>query len=354
MGCSGSVNEELIATPTPYPIRTAVVANDNTIGSDEPTPHVQGNGDDPEAAVDDLNTAIVLSPERADLYLQRAALWERLPDFAVAEADYSRAIAIDPGSAAAYAGRGNVIALTAEGDLNRYQSAMDDFNRATAIDPTLLPALLGRALVYAERAEFRGDPQDLTLAIEAIASVAEAQPDSRALALQVRLLALHGEVDAAEKSIADALDLLPRDASPEEHAVVEAARATIAVAVSDWETAVDAANAALRSDPSRWEAYRTLASAELGRRDAEAARAAADRLLAKVPNDGRGLYLRGLALTTLGQVGDARISLEAAGDELHNSPVYQAKIAEALQRLERRPLSTGATNGAAPALIGRG
>ncbi|MDQ3043840.1 MAG: hypothetical protein M3R06_01635, partial [Chloroflexota bacterium] len=76
-----------------------------------------------------------------------------------------------------------------------------------------------------------------------------------------------------------------------------------------------------------------LIEAEIGANDANAALAAADLLLERVPNHGRALYWRGRALAASGRSVEARSSLERAAQILDESAVYQARISQALSDL---------------------
>ncbi len=372
-GCGVGVNEDLVATSTPYPIRSPVGASSAPAtpepaavaalataqaalagGSPAAAVPVFGTAiaaaprdpdgyagraaaraasDDLDGAAADLDAAVALAPGRADLYLARAALAERRADFAAAEADYGRAIARSPGDPALYAARAFAILLTAQGNLDRYQAALDDLNRALVLDPAYRPARLGRVRVLADRAMFRGDPTDLDRALSELDALSDAVGDPDVLLLRARVLAARGDVQGARQALAAAEGSMRADRSPVATAPLETARALVALKATDWVAAARAADAALRADPFHWEAYQVLAEAELGRDDARAALRAADRLLARWPDAGAGLYLRGVALAALSREAEARRALEAARTRLPHSPVYQARIAQALQRL---------------------
>ncbi len=107
----------------------------------------------------------------------------------------------------------------------------------------------------------------------------------------------------------------------------------VALEAGDWVTAEREARAAIGVDPFLWDARRVLARAHLGHGDGLAALATLDDLLTALPEDGEALYLRGVALTSLRRGEEARRVLEAARDALPASPVYQARIAEALERI---------------------
>ena len=336
IGCDAGVNQELLATSTPYPIRTPVAATLTAASPEADVVDALATGEaalaagdlgDAEAAYD---RAILAAPERLDAYLARAEVGERQAEFEAAAADYGRVIALEPGKVEAYVGRGNLAVLEAQGDLARYQAALDDFNRALALDAENQAARLGRARLFLDRAAFRGDPTDLERAMAELDALGERAASPAANLLRARVLAARGDVAGARDVLAAPVISATSDVRVDE-ADRAAARAVVAVAGREWAEAATAAKAALRADPSRWEAYRLLAEAELGRGDAAAALSAAERLLARWPDDGPGLYLRGVALVELGRTGEAEEALAAARDRLSTSPVYQARIAQALQ-----------------------
>ncbi|MDP9367512.1 MAG: tetratricopeptide repeat protein [Chloroflexota bacterium] len=373
--CSSSVNQELIASPTPYPVRSPVVP-DELVGVLEipptgpgataaaalrrrdaaqaeaafstviaATPRGAGAVDaylgraqardlagDPRAALIDLDEAVRLAPERGDLLLVRAAVQARLGAAEEALADFGAAIRLDPGAAVAYEGRGLVEVWSAKGDPVRYQAALDDFKRAIALDPTLATARIGPALVYADRAAFRGDPTDRDHALRTLDALPELAGDPRVGALRARLLAERGDQAGAEQALSAARAAL--DGSPPAlEATVDLAASVVALEAGDWVTAEREARAAIAVDPFLWDARRILARAQLGRGDGLAALVTLDDLLTALPEDGEALYLRGVALTSLRRGEEARRVLEAARDALLASPVYQARIAEALERI---------------------
>ena len=371
-GCSTSVNQALIASPTAYPVRTPVVS-DQLIGVLEVPPSgvaataavalrrgdaaaaeaafstvIAGTpeagsvvdaylgrasardlGGDPRGALVDLDEAVRRAPERADLLLHRAAVQARLGAAEPALTDFGKVIQLDPGMAAAYEGRGLVEVWSAEGDPGGYQAALDDFKRAVALDPTLVIARIGPALVYADRATFRGDPADRDHALQTLDALPDLAGDPRVAALRARLLAERGDRAGAER----ALTAARASSGGALHSVVDLAASVIAAEAEDWVVAETAARAAIAADPFLWDARRALARAQLSRGDTTGALATIDDLLTALPDDGESLYLRGVALSGLHRDQEARRDLEAARVALPLSPVYQARIAEALERL---------------------
>ena len=301
-----------------------------------------GDLDVAEAAYD---RSIRAAPEQLYAYLARAQVGERQAEFEAAAADYGRVIALEPGNVEAYIGRGNLAVLQAQGDLARYQAALDDFNRALALDAENQAARLGRAGLFLDRAAFRGDPTDLERALTELDALGGRAASPAANLLRARVLAARGDVAGAWDVLAAPVISATTDVRVGV-ADREAARAAVAVAGREWAEAAMAAEAALRADPRRWEAYRLLAEAELGGGDAAAALSSAERLLARWPEDGASLVLRGLALIELGRREEAEEALATARDRLKASPVYQARIAQVLQtRPSATPRPVAATRG---------
>lgn len=369
-GCTAGVNDELTATVTPYPVRSPAAAATPPIA--EPSPSVglaiaaaeaaalRGDLAAADAAFDlavkadssnldallgravvrakrgdslgarsDADAAVALAPDRPVSFLARADVARRRADFAAAREDYGTAIALDPANAAAFVGRGEVENWLAQGAHDRYRNALEDFTRALALDPESLPARLGRARVFLDRAAFGGDPVDLDRATTELDAVPVGVAGEAVGLLRARLLAARGDLEEARRLL-DAPVVRRLDASrasPEERLI---ARAVVAAAAREWDAAAATAAAALAANPSAWECHRLLADAELRRGDALAALAAADAILDRWTDDGPSLYLRGMALLALGRTEDARVALATARERLVASPVYQARIAQAL------------------------
>lgn len=368
--CSAGVNDELATTVTPYPVRSPVVVDRSTPG----TPNVAVGaaiatgeaatlggqlaaaaaafdvaiGADPSnldallgraivraragdlvGARSDADAAVAAAAARPAPYLARADVARRRADFASADADYGKVIALDPANVDAFVGRGEVALLVAQGEPARYQEALDHFTRALALAPESSTARLGRARVFLDRAAFRGDAADLDRATIELDALAAGVGGEAVGLLRARLLAARGDLTAARRlldaPVVRRLD--DRGAPPNER---ESTRAVVASAAREWDAAATAAAAAIAADPASWEAYRVLANAHLRRGDAPAALAASDAILSRWTDDGPSLYLRGTALLALGRPAEGRAALEAARQRLAASPVYQARIAQAL------------------------
>jgi tetratricopeptide (TPR) repeat protein len=99
-------------------------------------------------AIADFDEAIILNPNRASLYRDRALARRQNGDLALAIEDYDEAIAHDPRLAAPYYQRG--LALAASGDLDR---AILSYNTAVRLDPSDAQARLDRGLAFLARGQ---------------------------------------------------------------------------------------------------------------------------------------------------------------------------------------------------------
>ena len=382
-GCSAGVNQQLLQTPTPRldptPASAAVVAAtpsgavsaalataESALRAGDPSEservlstvvalqperadalalraEARRRRGDLTGAAADLGTARALDPRRIDLVLARGQVAAQQPDFAVATDAFTEAIRLDPGNADAYVERATATLHQAQGDLQAYQAALDDLNRAIAIDSSHPRAHLGRARVYFDRATYRGSPDDLTRTFEALDGLPQGRASEEATLLRARALALGGESDAALEML-DRPVLAMREATPLGPAARQSARAEIALASNDGETAARAAAAAIAADPAAWSAYYALGEAELLRGDPATALQTIGALLDRWPDNGRALYLRGAALMAAGRTEEGAQALTVARERLGSSPVYLARIEQLLQgREDREPLSAAMT-----------
>jgi tetratricopeptide (TPR) repeat protein len=103
---------------------------------------------DNRGALADLNQAIALNPKSANAYAGRGILKnQKLNDVQGALADYNQAIALNPKFALAYNNRGG---LKYE-DLNEVQGALADFNQAITLDPKLADAYYNRGSLKTQK-----------------------------------------------------------------------------------------------------------------------------------------------------------------------------------------------------------
>lgn len=369
-GCSAGVNQDLAATATPYLVRSpvaagspvgrltggrvdvatasaALAAGDVAAAEDRYATAIAGVPNDAVArtgradarvaagdllgALEDLDAAVAAHPGQANLLARRAEVLTGLGRYADAAADLEAALAADPAAVEVHLARARLELATAGRLPGGFQAALDALARAAAMAPGSPGVELGRAAAYVERAALGGDPADWERALAEVDALAEGAGRPVAVALRARALAGRGDPDGARS----ALDAVATGRlTPAERALLDAARAEVAIEGEDWDGAVRAAAAAIAADGYRWDAHRALSAAELGRGRAAEALGAADVLLGRLPDDGRGLYLRGAALAAQGRVAEARASFEAAQRALVGSTVYAARIAGALEGLD--------------------
>ena len=110
-----------------------------------------------EAAVADMDSAILLEPRYAGYFINRAYMKYNLDDYFGAMADYDYAIGLDPASQEAHFNRG---LLRAEvGDNNK---AISDFDFVLKSNPSNFMALYNRALLHMRTRQFREAVNDFT------------------------------------------------------------------------------------------------------------------------------------------------------------------------------------------------
>ena len=298
-GCGVAVNEDLVATVTPYPVRSPVSAS-------------------PMAGSAEVAAELTIAAE--------AAL--AIGDLEEADRLLARSLDIYPSQARAYIARARLALARAGQVAGVYDAALEDLNRALAIDPTSLPAQLGRSAAYSTRATFAGDPEDWQRALTALDAVTDQEVPEVAIA---RAIALIGGGDLA--AARDGLETVPELENPKDRVAFANAWALLALRMGDWEDARTRALEALAVDPQNLEAALSLIEAEIGVDNASAALVAADELLVRLPDEGRALYWRGRALMALDRPAEARQSLDRVSMVLDESPVYQARISQAMSNL---------------------
>ncbi len=391
VACSASVNDDLVGTPTPNPVRSPVVgASSAAMAPALATPlgRVWGaldRGDLPAAAdaaatgvvlgpVDpdalaaraqvrfrsgdldgaraDLDRAVARVPGRADLLMQRARVEVAQGEMDAAQTDDAAAIAGDPGLVGAFIHRSMVRTLMAQGVPATYQAALDDANRALALDPESWSARIARARVYQARAAFRGDPADIDHALAELEKLRSGPGGPTAALIRAQLLAIRGDLASARRERDQAIDGIPMP-GPGAPAVAELAvtDAIVALENRDWEQTAARAEEALAVDPERWDARMLLAQSLLGAGNTGAALTVINLTRDRWSENGVGWYLRGLALIQQGDDSGARMALERARSLLVASPVYLARIAQADRGLPSDHHGTPGINPSVTALI---
>ena len=153
---------------------------------------------DPALAVDDLNRALTIRPERAASHLNLAVAYvERNAggDLDRAVDSLNESISLQSDYASAYVNRAGVyVARGAPGDIDR---ALDDIETALEIDPEMASAHLNRGNAYLGR----GSADDILLALEEFTRAIQLTPDSP-LAYYNRGLA-YSELGDLSRSVQD-------------------------------------------------------------------------------------------------------------------------------------------------------
>lgn len=111
-------------------------------------------------ALADFDKAIRLRPDNADTYNDRGATRKANKDLKGALADYNKAIRLRPDYAEALCNRGNV--RSGKGDLN---GAMADYNKAIRLKPDLAEAFLNRGIAHEGNGDLKDAIQDYDKAL---------------------------------------------------------------------------------------------------------------------------------------------------------------------------------------------
>lgn len=122
-------------------------------GGGEPSPYLalpytnrgqaRNAGNDPEGAMADYSQAIAVNPGYSLAFSNRGNLYFNRGEFARAIEDYNRALELKPGASKPLSNRG-----AAHAGLGNYAQALEDLNKALEIEPTYQDALNNRMLVH--------------------------------------------------------------------------------------------------------------------------------------------------------------------------------------------------------------
>ena len=105
---------------------------------------------------------LALAPQDAETLVRMADLKYKERDIAGANADYSRAIEVDPRCAPAYFGRGQIRA-----NKGQFPEAEADYTKAVESDPKFAKAWFGRGMLRTYNNNEAGALADFTKAVEA-------------------------------------------------------------------------------------------------------------------------------------------------------------------------------------------
>ena len=197
--------------------------------------------DDQLGAIALYSKAIALDPDYAYAYASRCQSEWELDDNASAQRDCLRATKLDPYSAYAYRG----LAL-AEGDLGHLDTALAAINRSIGLDPS-------RAFSYVARCRIRTDREEYG---QAIADC------NRGIEMRPKVAMGHSERTRAE------------------------------LGDSQWDAAVDDATWVIAHDPSETSGYYNRALGRLHTFDLGGAKSDIDVYIERYPDRGKGYYAR--------------------------------------------------------------
>jgi TolB-like protein/Flp pilus assembly protein TadD len=232
----------------------------------------RGNGADNQRGIDAYNSAIRLDPNYAQAYAQLAVSWTNFAGaflggtaqqqaYARARKAADSALALAPGLPESHNARG-VVLLYADSD---WAGAEAEFRRALQLDPNNLSAKIDLALVLGTlgRVEEAFDLTRQALAADPLRA-------NSYLSLATYLQPL-GRLDEAEQAIRKAIELQPAAVSNRE------ILATIEIQRGDAKAALDAAHA---EPPGPWQDIAVALASQIGT-DRTAADAALNALIAK-------------------------------------------------------------------------
>jgi tetratricopeptide (TPR) repeat protein len=155
-----------------------------------------------DAAIAEMDKAIELKPEIANLYLMRGAAYRAKKDLDKAMVDIDKAISIDANKGDFYTMRGMLYAD--KGDLD---NAITALNRTIEIDPK-------QSRGYSKRAEFFRMKKDYDSAVADYSEVIKRDPDlAKGYVDRGWIYVLKNDLDKAEADFAKALTLHENDAS---------------------------------------------------------------------------------------------------------------------------------------------
>ncbi len=198
---------------------------------------------EPRLALNAMDEAISLAPDRADLYLDRAYFHESQGEDQAAIEDYTAALTRQPDHAEAIRRRGE-----AHFRVGDFEAALADYNRLVSLRPDDPYALLGRAEVFLAREAYRAALDDLNAALALEPADSAPFVFARGLAHLYR-----GDYEAAVSDLERYTVLHPEDAAGWTN--LGQAHEGLGQTFS----AIQAFESALAADPAATHLHRTLA-----------------------------------------------------------------------------------------------
>lgn len=156
---------------------------------------------EPAAALRDLDKAVALDPDSAELIRARGTIHLRMKQYERAIADFDTAIRLDPRNIDAILGRGN-----ANAERGRIDLALQDYNLATQRNPTVPDPFFNRGRVHLMKRDYQNAVLEFSQAIRL-------NPTRSAyFAARGGAYALKGDYPLALADLDQAIRLNPRDA----------------------------------------------------------------------------------------------------------------------------------------------
>lgn len=249
-------------------------------------------GGHPEQALADYHKALELAPSAAQLYLERGQVLAEHGDHPAALVDYEAALRLEPRNETAYRLQGASYMA-----IDNLEAAQAAFSQAVQLNPKSIINYRHRAELYALQGNFKNAIQDYSTALKQLDTVAAQVGDALGDILpqqQLDLLVqrgmahhLQGNLASAKDDLDHALRLAP------DHAAALNARGKVRYQMGEGGAAADFERA-LELDPQRYATYLNLGEVYCSQKDYDRAYALFDGLNQREPDT--LIALAGLAL----------------------------------------------------------
>lgn len=238
---------------------------------------------DYKGAIEDISQFIRINPNYATAYMGRAILRSKLGDEQGASEDRNKALRVNPSNAEDYLSRANVRSY-----LGDKQGEIADLNEALQINPNYTDAYNNRANARLALGDKQGALADYNEAVRTNPNDSETYNKRGAFRLEL------GDKQGALADISQALRINPNNAS------AYYGRGTVRSLLKDNQGALADYNEALRIDPNFAFAYKSRGFTRYELGDNQGAIADLNEALRIAPNDALTYYIRGSARYKLG------------------------------------------------------
>ncbi len=249
-------------------------------------------------------------------YLQRGRLYHQAGDWQSAQADFSRAIELQPKAPEAYHFRGQI-----RYEVGDRQGALEDYTQAIQLDPNSAPTYVNRGSIRAELGDEEGALADYTQAI---------QQDPSLPAAYLNRCLTRSNLDNHQGAIEDCNQAISLDPTS---VLAYQNRGLARRRLGDIKGAIEDLNIAIRLDPNDADPYynRGLARFELG--DQTGAIADYGQAIQLNPDHALAYYDRGMTYLNGGYTSEAiadlqqsaRLCLDAVRIRCYEDAQYQLK-----------------------------